>query len=183
MGKPTVQLAAAHLRHYEVVGTKNQNKVGEAAKVYRLQCFAPNHVVAKSRFWRYMREYHKCKKAAGRLFSVRELKEKHPGSIKNYGISLKYHSNSGPVNTSKEIRDTHLARAVSRVFNGLAGQHRARFSTVQVISTCTKKASECTREHTTQFHTDKIRFPLIHRVRKPTKAHRSLFTAKAPQTF
>eukprot|EP01065_Artemidia_motanka_P025961 TRINITY_DN308_c0_g1_i2.p2 TRINITY_DN308_c0_g1~~TRINITY_DN308_c0_g1_i2.p2 ORF type:complete len:178 (+),score=54.00 TRINITY_DN308_c0_g1_i2:64-597(+) len=177
MGKSTVMLAGAHLRHYEVIGGSDKSD-----RVYRLRCFAHNHVVAKTKFWRYMREYHKIKKTGGRTFCVRELTEKHPGTIKNYCIHLKYASRTDPVNTTKEIRDTHLARAVSRVFNGLAGQHRASFSRVQVIGTCVKKDAECTRPAVTQFH-KAVRFPLIHRVRKPNKRHRALFTAKAPQTF
>merc|ERR1712139_220526 len=77
-----------------------------------------NHVVAKTKFWRYMREYHKIKKSIGQVFGVRELKERHPGTIKNFGIHLKFQSRKDQVNTSKEVRDTHLARAVSRRFGG-----------------------------------------------------------------
>eukprot|EP01062_Namystynia_karyoxenos_P017775 TRINITY_DN1657_c0_g2_i3.p3 TRINITY_DN1657_c0_g2~~TRINITY_DN1657_c0_g2_i3.p3 ORF type:complete len:184 (+),score=80.91 TRINITY_DN1657_c0_g2_i3:87-638(+) len=183
MGKPTVMLAQAHLRHYEVIGAPYSTAKNPYPKVYRLSCFAPNHVVAKTKFWRYMREYQKTKKTHGRVYGVRELHEKRPGTVKNFGVHLKYYSRTGPVNTSKEIRDTHLARAVSRIYNGLAGQHRARASNIQVISTCTKKAAECSRPQVTQFHDAKIRFPLIHRVRKPSKKARALFTAKAPQTF
>eukprot|EP01064_Diplonema_japonicum_P037756 TRINITY_DN895_c0_g2_i1.p1 TRINITY_DN895_c0_g2~~TRINITY_DN895_c0_g2_i1.p1 ORF type:complete len:184 (+),score=40.26 TRINITY_DN895_c0_g2_i1:117-668(+) len=183
MGKPTVGLASAHLRNFEVVGRKVPTDCEPAPKFFRFNCFAPNHVVAKSKFWKFMREYHKVKKSVGEVFGVREIKEKRPNVIKNFGVQLRWYSRTGPVNTSKEIRDTHLSRAVSRIFNELSGQHRASFSNVQVIRTCTKTAKDCTRPNVTQFHNSKVRFPLIHRVRVPAKAKRAPFTARAPQTF
>eukprot|EP01064_Diplonema_japonicum_P037757 TRINITY_DN895_c0_g2_i2.p2 TRINITY_DN895_c0_g2~~TRINITY_DN895_c0_g2_i2.p2 ORF type:complete len:184 (+),score=52.03 TRINITY_DN895_c0_g2_i2:124-675(+) len=183
MGKPTLDLASAHLRHYEVVGRATPTEACPAPKIFRHHCFAPNHVVAKTKFWKFMREYHKVKRANGEVFGVRELKEKRPGVIKNFGVQLRWYSRTGPVNTSKEIRDTHLSRGVSRIFNELSGQHRASFSNVQVIRTCTKAPKDCTRPNVTQFHNAKVRFPLIHRVRVPKKSLRAPFTAKAPQTF
>jgi len=183
MGKPTVQLAGAHLRHYEVIGRATPTEAVPAPKIFRHHCFAPNHVVAKTKFWKFMREYQRVKRANGEVFGVRELKEKRPGTIKNFAVQLRWYSRTGPVNTSKEIRDTHLARGVSRIFTQLSGQHRASFSNIQVIRTATKTAAECTRPAMTQFHNSSIRFPLIHRVRVPKKAKRAVLTAKAPQTF
>eukprot|EP00754_Rhynchopus_humris_P008844 Rhum_TRINITY_DN13847_c2_g1::Rhum_TRINITY_DN13847_c2_g1_i1::g.65466::m.65466/K02882/RP-L18Ae, RPL18A; large subunit ribosomal protein L18Ae len=183
MGKATVELASAHLRHYEVVGRAKPSAQDEQPKLFRHTCFAPNYVVAKTKFWKFMREYHKVKKANGEVFGVRELKEKRPNSIKNFQVQLRWYSRQGPVNTAKEFRDTHLARAVSRIFNDLAGQHRASFSNIQVIRTTTKKASDCARPAIKQFHNNSIRFPLLHRVRKPSKSNRAQLVARAPQTF
>ncbi|KAJ9462361.1 60S ribosomal protein L18a-2 [Diplonema papillatum] len=183
MGKGTVCLASAHLRQYEVVGRHKPSPKMPEPKLFRHVCFAPNHVVAKTKFWKFMREYHKVKRANGEVFGVRELKEKRPNVIKNFCVQFRWYSRTGPVNTSKEIRDTHLSRGVSRIFNGLAGQHRASFSNIQVIRSTTKLPKDCNRPHISQFHNGGIRFPLIHRVRKPAKAKRAVLTAKAPQTF
>eukprot|EP01060_Flectonema_neradi_P022024 TRINITY_DN301_c0_g1_i2.p1 TRINITY_DN301_c0_g1~~TRINITY_DN301_c0_g1_i2.p1 ORF type:complete len:184 (+),score=42.60 TRINITY_DN301_c0_g1_i2:55-606(+) len=183
MGKATTMLAGAHLRNYEVVGRAKVTEANPNPKLFKHNCFAPNYVVAKTKFWKFMREYHKVKRANGEVFGVREIKEKRPGVIKNFGVQLRWYSRTGPVNTSKEMRDTHLSRAVSRIFNDLAGQHRASFSNVQVIRTCTKDAKDCTRPPVTQFHNSKISFPIIHRVRVPKKSKRAVLVAKAPQTF
>eukprot|EP01061_Rhynchopus_euleeides_P036230 TRINITY_DN6109_c0_g1_i3.p1 TRINITY_DN6109_c0_g1~~TRINITY_DN6109_c0_g1_i3.p1 ORF type:complete len:185 (+),score=74.06 TRINITY_DN6109_c0_g1_i3:84-638(+) len=183
MGKPTLELAGAHLRHFEVVGRKKPSEAEASPKLFRHHCFAPNYVVAKTKFWKFMREYHKVKRANGEVFGVREIKEKRPGVVKNYDVQLRWYARTGPVNSSAELRDTHLARAVSRIFNGMAGQHRASFSNIQVIRTCTKPASECRRPGLVQFHNSKIAFPLLHRVRKPSKAKRATLVAKAPHTF
>merc|ERR1711991_902443 len=127
-----------------------------------------NYVVAKTKFWKFMREYQK---------------EKRANVVKNFDIQMRWYARTGPVNSSCELRDTHLARAVSRVFNGMAGQHRASFGNIQVIRTCSKPAKDCTRPTTKQFHNNNIRFPLIHRVRKPSKSKRADTVARAPQTF
>ncbi|KAJ9451691.1 60S ribosomal protein L18a-2 [Diplonema papillatum] len=183
MGKATICLAGAHLRHYELVGRHRPTPQEPQPKLFRHTCFAPNHVAAKTKFWKFMRECHKVKRANGELFGVRELKERAPNTVKNFCVHLRWFSRTGPVNTSKEIRDTHLSRGVSRIFNGLAGQHRASFSNIQVIRSSTKLAKQCALPHMTQFHNGSIRFPLIHRVRKPAAAKRAVLTAKAPQTF
>ena len=117
---------------HQVVGRAKPTPTEEQPKLFRHTCFAPNYVVAKTKFWKFMREYHKVKKANGEVFGVRELKEKRPNSIKNFQVQLRWYSRQGPVNTAKEFRDTHLSRAVSRIFNDLAGQHRASFSNIQV---------------------------------------------------
>ncbi|KAJ9440381.1 60S ribosomal protein L18a-1, partial [Diplonema papillatum] len=166
-----------------VVGRHKPTPANPSPKLFRHQCFAPNHVVAKTKFWKFMREYHKVKRANGEVFGVRELKEKHPNSIKNFAVQLRWYSRTGPVNTSKEMRDTHLSRAVSRIFNCMAGQHRASFSNIQVIRTTTKKAAACRSPAVTQFHNGAVRFPLIHRVRVPKKSKRAALLARAPQTF
>eukprot|EP01061_Rhynchopus_euleeides_P036228 TRINITY_DN6109_c0_g1_i1.p2 TRINITY_DN6109_c0_g1~~TRINITY_DN6109_c0_g1_i1.p2 ORF type:complete len:210 (+),score=85.55 TRINITY_DN6109_c0_g1_i1:76-630(+) len=183
MGKSTVMLAGAHLRHYEVVGRKKPSEQEPTPKLFRHTCFAPNYVVAKTKFWKFMREYHKVKRANGEVFGVRELKEKRPNVVKNMAVQLRWYSRTGPVNSSKEFRDTHLARGVSRIFNEMAGQHRASFSNIQVIRTLEKPAAQVVNANLKQFHNSKIAYPLLHRVRKPKKAKRAVLVAKAPHTF
>merc|ERR1712146_174651 len=50
--------------------------------MYRMRIFAPNQVVAKSRFWYFLSKYHKMKKTTGEILSVNEIFEKNPNSVK-----------------------------------------------------------------------------------------------------
>merc|ERR1711881_742950 len=63
--------------------------------LYRMRIFAPDQIVAKSRFWYFLRQLRKFKKTTGEIVSVEEIRERKPLKIKNFGIWLKYDSRSG----------------------------------------------------------------------------------------
>ena len=48
----------------------------------RMRIFATDPVVAKSRFWYFLRQLRKFKKTTGEIVSVQEIKEKNPLKIK-----------------------------------------------------------------------------------------------------
>jgi ribosomal protein L20A (L18A) len=83
--------------------------------LYRMRVFAPNPVLAKSKFWYHMKRQHKVRKVQGEVVSVQEIYEKHAGVVKNYGIVLRYLSRTETINMYKEYRDTTLAGAVSQM--------------------------------------------------------------------
>jgi large subunit ribosomal protein L18Ae len=89
--------------------------------LYRMRVFAPNPVLAKSKFWYHMKRQHKVRKVQGEVVSVQEIYEKHPGTVKNYGIVLRYLSRTEKINMYKEFRDTTLVGAVSQLCKYLAG--------------------------------------------------------------
>ena len=60
--------------------------------LYRMRIFATDQIVAKSRFWYFLRQLRKFKKTTGEIVSVEEIREKKPLVIKNFGIWLRYDS-------------------------------------------------------------------------------------------
>lgn len=58
------------LQEYQVIGRKLPTEKDANPKLYRMRVFAPNDVVAKSRFWYYLRKLRKAKKATGEIVSV-----------------------------------------------------------------------------------------------------------------
>jgi large subunit ribosomal protein L18Ae len=55
---------------YSVVGRKLPTEAEPEPKLYRMRIFAPNDVVAKSRFWYYLRQLKKVKKASGEIVAL-----------------------------------------------------------------------------------------------------------------
>lgn len=53
------------LREYKVVGRLLPSPKNPTPPLYRMRIFAPNHVVAKSRFWYFVSQLRKMKKASG----------------------------------------------------------------------------------------------------------------------
>ena len=168
------------LREYEVIGRKLPSEKDPRPALYKMRIFAPNNVVAKSRFWYYTRMMKKIKKSAGEIVSVQEKFETKPGSVKNYGIWLRYDSRTGTHNMYREYRDVTVCGAVTQCYRDMGARHRARADVIQILKVMQIAAKDCKRPHVTQFHKALIRFPLPARVSK--RKNLSHFTTRRPRT-
>lgn len=62
--------SSGRLTEYQVIGRHLPTEANPAPKLYRMRIFAPNTVVAKSRFWYFLMKLRKVKKANGEIVSV-----------------------------------------------------------------------------------------------------------------
>ncbi|KAF5318687.1 hypothetical protein D9619_010651 [Psilocybe cf. subviscida] len=165
---------------YQVVGRHLPTESDPTPKIYRMRIFAPNEVVAKSRFWYFLRQLKKVKKANGEIIGVNVIHEKKPLKVKNFGIWLRYDSRSGTHNMYKEFRDLSRADAVKSLYQDMAARHRARFRSIHILRVVEiEKTEDIRRPYIKQLLTPGIKFPLPHRVAK----FRSTFVAHRPATF
>jgi len=165
---------------YQVVGRHLPTADEPTPKLYRMRIFAPNEVVAKSRFWYYLRQLKKVKKANGEIVGVNAISEKRPLKVKNFGIWIRYDSRSGTHNMYKEYRELSRAAAVRSLYQDMAARHRARFRSVQILRVQEiEKTADVKRPYIRQLLVPKLRFPLPHRVSKS----KSKFVANRPSTF
>jgi large subunit ribosomal protein L18Ae len=178
------------LHQYQVVGRMVPKKrAGETAEpeetpVYRMRIFAPNTVVAKSRFWFFLRKLKRVKKANGEILSVNEIHEADISTVKNFGVWLRYKSRSDTVNMYKEYRDITMTGAVEQMYMEMSGRHRARWSAIQVLKVATVEDEAVRRPITLQMLAEDLSFPLPHvRPRPPTASEKSTFRANRPVTF
>ena len=129
--------------------------------------YAPDHVVAKSRFWYFLKRLKKIKKSAGEIVSIKEVVEKNAARrVKNYGIWLRYNSRTGTHNMYREYRDLAVSDAVTACYRDMGARHRARADTIQIMRVEEVKASQTRRPHVKQFHDSKLKFPHPIRVHK-----------------
>jgi len=61
---------SGRLQEYQVIGRHLPTEANPNPALYRMRIFAPNEVVAKSRFWYFLRGLKKVKKATGEIVSV-----------------------------------------------------------------------------------------------------------------
>ena len=135
-----------------------------------MRIFAPNEVVAKSRYWYFLQKLHKVKKASGEIVSVNQITEAHPTKVKNFGIWVRYDSRSGTHNMYKEVRDVTRVDAVETLYQDMAARHRARFRSIHILKVAEiEKTADVKRPYVKQFLTKDLKFPLPHRVQKSTK--------------
>ncbi|KAI9355166.1 60S ribosomal protein L18ae [Pilaira anomala] len=171
------------LNEYQVVGRKLPSAQEVAPKLFRMRIFAPNDVVAKSRFWYFLKKLRKVKKAAGEIVAINKISEKRPEQVKNFGVWIRYDSRSGTHNMYKEYRELTRCEAVEHCYQDMASRHRARFRSVQIIRVAEVKDADVRRPYIKQLMTPKLAFPLPHRLANVEKKHRALFIAKRPTTF
>ncbi|KAK2850712.1 hypothetical protein FQN49_005396 [Arthroderma sp. PD_2] len=173
-----------------------------------MRIFAPNTVVAKSRFWYFLMKMRKVKKASGEIVAVNMIHEKKPMKVKNFGIWIVYDSRSGTHNMYKEYREMSRTDAVESMYQDMAARHRARFRSIHVrpiplrvmkgitqkkgesILTVTlqilkvvevEKTESIRRPYIKQLLSKGLKFPLPHRVAKP--ANKQIFASTRPSTF
>ena len=149
----------SRLNEYQVIGRRLPTDSAPEPKLFRMRIFAPNTVVAKSRYWYFLQKLHK---------------------VKTFGVWIRYESRSGIHNMYKEYRDVTRVGAVETMYQDLAARHRARFRSIHILKVVElQKADDVKRQYVKQFLTKDLKFPLPHRVQK-TKA---LFYSNRPSTF
>jgi len=172
------------IRHFIVIGRKEPTEADPSPQLYRMQIFASNEVIARSRFWYVLHQTKKMKRTTGEILSVNEIVEKNPNTVKNFAVWLRYNSRSGTHNMYKEFRDTTLCGAIEQMYADMSGRHRARKSSIQIIKTCVVKAAETRRAPIKMMHDAQIKFPLTHvRPRAAHKRLNSTFVTNRPSTF
>lgn len=179
-----LMVSLEQFHQYQVVGRAVPTATNETPKAYRMKLWATNEVRAKSKFWYFLRKLQKVKKSHGQILAINEIFEKHPTTIKNFGIWVRYQSRTGYHNMYKEYRDITLNGAVEQMYDEMASRHRVRMPCIQIIKTATVPVSLCKRENTKQFHDSKIKFPLTYRkIRPPSRKLKTTFKATRPNTF
>eukprot|EP00747_Dinoflagellata_sp_TGD_P087649 gnl/TRDRNA2_/TRDRNA2_163707_c0_seq13.p2 gnl/TRDRNA2_/TRDRNA2_163707_c0~~gnl/TRDRNA2_/TRDRNA2_163707_c0_seq13.p2 ORF type:complete len:188 (+),score=53.15 gnl/TRDRNA2_/TRDRNA2_163707_c0_seq13:62-625(+) len=173
----------ARMHQYQIVGRAAPTPKNPTPKIYRMRVFAKNVVLAKNKFWYFMKRLNKAKKSGGELLAVNELFDKGPTKVKNYGIWLRYESRTNTHNMYKEYRDVTINGAVSQMFAEMAGRHRAQPGSIQIINTAVIPASKCRRDHVLEMHEAKLKFPIIRKMPLVAKNLRTTFKASRPMTF
>ncbi|KAF5868996.1 putative 60s ribosomal protein l20 protein [Botrytis fragariae] len=170
------------LREYQVIGRHLPSEANPAPKLYRMRIFAPNTVVAKSRFWYFLMKLRKVKKANGEIVSLNEISEKRPMKVKNFGIWIRYDSRSGTHNMYKEYREMSRTDAVEALYQDMAARHRSRFRSIHILKVVEiEKTEDVKRPYIKQLLEKDLKFPLPHRISKSMTAN--LFASKRPSTF
>lgn len=87
----------------------------------------------------------------------------------------------------REYRDLTLTSAVSQMYNEMAGRHRTRPRSIQIIRTAIVKDEDLVRPNGMQYAKEDVKFPLPHRVASGKRGMKALsgttFSTVRPTTF
>merc|ERR1712014_411941 len=177
---PPATIKMGALREYQVVGRKLPSEQEPEPKLYRMRIFAPNDVVAKSRFWYFLMKLRKIKKSTGEIVALNVIHEKRPLKVKNFGIWIRYDSRSGTHNMYKEYREMSRTDAAEALYQDMAARHRARFRSIHILKVVEiTNQNDVKRPYIKQLISKNLKFPLPHR----STGSKKLFTSSRPSTF
>jgi large subunit ribosomal protein L18Ae len=166
------------LKHYCVVGRESPSEKNPNPTAYKFEVFAPNFVVAKSRFWKLMSEKNKIKSTHGDVLSCKVVRDRKIAA-RNYSVEISYYSQRcGFTTMTKEFRDVSKAGAVSKAYHDLASRHRARYHNIEVLGVKNIPDHEVRRNSIKQFHGGDVSFPLLQRTKKASRKNRAIFVKK-----
>jgi len=74
VAKKNTDSVIARFQEYQIIGRHLPSEANPTPKIYRMRIFAPNEVVAKSRFWYFLGKLRKIKKANGEIVSVNQVR-------------------------------------------------------------------------------------------------------------
>ncbi|CUI15507.1 60S ribosomal protein L18a, putative [Bodo saltans] len=167
-----------HLKHYQVVGREEPSEKAPSPTVYKFEVFAPNFVVAKSRFWKLMSEKNKVKSTHGDILSCKVVRDRKIAA-RTYAVEIAYYSQRcGFTSMTKEYRDVSKSGAVSQAYNDLASRHRARYHNIEVLGVKSIPNHEISTGSILQYTGSKVSFPILHRAPKSARKDRAIFVKK-----
>ena len=81
---------AQNQKQYEIVGRAAPTQKIPVPKIYKMKIFAKNLVLARSKFWYFMKRINKAKRTGGEVLRVTELFDTAPTKVSNlvFDISL-----------------------------------------------------------------------------------------------
>ena len=178
---PTLQMK---IYQYLVTGRRIPTEKHPNEDIISIRVFAPNPVVAKSKFWFQTRRLNKLKRAQGEILSVSEIHEKSKRTVKTYAIVLRYQSRTAIHNMYREVRDVSLNGAISQIHMEMSGKHQARHDTIQILKTSViSKSDDVRRAGTAPYLDSGIKFPIVKTIpRSSERRFRTNFKAKRPTT-
>lgn len=182
-GKHVQKSLRQRIKQFELVGRAAPTEKVPYPKVYKLKVFAKNSVLAKSKYWYFMKRLNCAKRSGGQILRITEIHDKSPTKVSNYGVWLRYESRTDTHNMYKEFRDTSINGAIGQLHQEMSGRHRAQQSATQIMRFKTLKNSELRRPHCLQMTSKKVKFPMVRQTPLQNKAEKKLVRSGRYGTF
>ena len=102
----------ARFQEYQVIGRHLPSEANPTPKIYRMRIFAPNDVVAKSRFWYFLGKLRKIKKANGEIISLNQVRSRRCSKHERWQLTASDHREAPP--EGQELRHLDPLRLALR---------------------------------------------------------------------
>lgn len=169
------------LKNFEVIARPNPTKDFPNPPAIRVQVFADDEIVAKSKFWTVASRIARLKPANGEVLAIKQVIEPEPTRVKSYGIWLTFNSARGVHNIYKEVRDTTTEGAVSHLYHEMAGTHNVHQHQISIIRIAELEDKDVKHRHVEQYVEKDIKFPIAKQEIRPAHSYqKKLLSRKRP---
>ncbi|KAH0788273.1 ribosomal protein L18ae [Histomonas meleagridis] len=169
------------LKNYEVIARPLPTEAVPNPAAIRVQVFAADEVIAKSKFWGVARRIARLKKSHGEILAVKHVIEPEPERVKNYGIWLTYRSTNSINNIYKEFRDTTTEGAVLRLYQEMAGTHNVQSKNISIIRVSEIKDEDVVHHNLRMFLNNNVKFPILKKSIRPAHpSQKKILSSKRP---
>jgi len=167
------------LKYFVVVGRAHPTKHNPNPKIYKLKVFCKNTVKAKSLFWKHLANFDRVKRAHGQILAVHRILDPEPTRVKNFGFWLKYSSRMGIHNMYREYRDVTVELSAQKLYNDMAGRHKAKPDNIHIIDCREISDHQVKRPRVRQFLEPDLRFKNPFKApRAPSRQHFRVFSRR-----
>jgi large subunit ribosomal protein L18Ae len=156
------------LKNFEVVARPLPTETVANPPAIRVQVFASDEIVAKSKFWAVARRVARLKKSHGEILSVQQVIEPEPTRVKNYGVWLTFKSTRATHNIYKQYRDTTTEGAVVRLYQEMAGTHSVPAKSISIIRIAEVPAENAESRNIAQFAEKGVKYPIVKQLIRPS---------------
>jgi len=172
------------VKYFVVIGRQRPNEQQPNPKIYKLKVFAKNDVRAKSLFWKHLGNVGgRIKRANGQILTVHRIFDPEVTRVKNYGFWLKYRSRTGMHNMYREYRDTRIESAAQKLYDDMAGRHKAKTENIHILECREISDHEVKRPKIRQFLAADLKFKNPYKVpRAPTRSAFRVFSKRKLST-
>jgi large subunit ribosomal protein L18Ae len=169
------------IKNFEVIARPLPTPAVPNPAALRVQVFAPDEVIAKSKFWSMARRIARLKKSRGEVLAVRQVLEPEPTRVKNYGVWLTFRSTRATHNIYKEYRDTTTESAVLQLYSEMAGTHNVKSDAISIIRITEVADADVVHPNIKQFTVEGIKYPITKQLIRPVKPSQTkIFSRKRP---
>lgn len=150
-------------KEFRIYGCKKPSAGEEHPQIFVSTVFAPNQVVAQSKFFKITNKQYKIKATNGVIVRIEEVEQDNDYVIKNYGIKFSYRTRSGLLNGYKEIRHINRALAVAGLCSEFGSRHKIKSSDIYIIDIKQLADDEVTKSKILSYVGKDVRFPIFNK--------------------
>lgn len=154
---------STNVKEFRVYGCKRPSEGEPQPQVFVSTLFAPNTVVAQSRFFRLMSKQYKIKATNGVVIKIEEVEQDSDFVMKNYGIRFTYRSRTGLLNGYKEIRHINRVLAVASLHNEFGSKHKLNNHEIYIIEVKQIADDEVSKSRILSYVGKDVRFPIFNK--------------------
>lgn len=148
-------------KEFRIMGCKKPSEEEPSPQLFSATVFAPNSVVAQSRFFRILNNQFKIKAKNGVIVKIEEVEQDNDFAIKNYGITFTYMTRTGLCNGYKEVRNINRAMAIHDLYTDFGSKHKLKKNQFYIVEIKQLADDEVTKGKILPYIGKDVKFPVF----------------------